>query len=263
MIRRLVLAAAFLALTINAPSRAAGLMTDLHAHGGPAAQAPVDLELVLLADASGSIDDREIAFQRRGYAQAIRDPRVLDAIRYTGFGRIALTYVEWADVESQQVVVDWRIIETAEDAEAFAEALMIPPRLAWGRNAIGAALLKARALIEENGIEATRRVVDFSADSANNWNGPSIAEGRRALLEAGITINGLAVLCRDCSGRPVGYDLEGAFNDRIVGGPGHFVVTADSEATFANAVRRKLVLEIAGLRPGERRLAAAGVAIGD
>ncbi|MEL6483012.1 MAG: DUF1194 domain-containing protein, partial [Pseudomonadota bacterium] len=185
----------------------------------PAFAGPVDLELVLLADATGSIDDREIAFQRQGYAQAITDGRVLDAIRYTGRGRIAVTYVEWADAGSQDVIVPWTIIEGEEGARAFAEALMIPPRRAWGRNAIGAALLAGKRLIEENGIEATRRVIDFSADSANNWNGPPIAPARQQVLDAGITVNGLAVLCRDCSGRPVDYNLERAFETQIVGGP--------------------------------------------
>ncbi|MEL6766550.1 MAG: DUF1194 domain-containing protein [Pseudomonadota bacterium] len=213
----------------------------------PAFAGPVDLELVLLADATGSIDDREIAFQRQGYAQAITDARVLDAIRYTGRGRIAVTYVEWADAGSQDVIVPWTIIEGEEGARAFAEALMIPPRRAWGRNAIGAALLAGKRLIEENGIEATRRVIDFSADSANNWSGPPIAPARQQVLDAGITVNGLAVLCRDCSGRPVDYDLERAFENQIVGGPGAFVITADSAETFADAVRRKLILEIAGM----------------
>ncbi|MEM7499061.1 MAG: DUF1194 domain-containing protein [Pseudomonadota bacterium] len=211
------------------------------------ASGPVDLELVLLADATGSIDDREILFQRQGYAEAITDKRVLDAIRYTGRGRIAVTYVEWADAGSQDVVVPWTLIGGEAEARAFADALIVPPRRAWGRNAIGAALLAGKRLIEENGIDGTRRVIDFSADSANNWNGPPIAAARRQVLDAGITINGLAVLCRDCSGRPVDYDLEAAFEDQIVGGPGAFVITADSPETFADAVRRKLVLEIAGM----------------
>lgn len=213
----------------------------------PTFAGPVDLELVLLADATGSIDDREIAFQRQGYATAITDARVLDAIRYTGRGRIAVTYVEWADAGSQDVIVPWTIIDGKAGAKAFAEALMLPPRRAWGRNAIGAALLAGKRLIEENGIEATRRVIDFSADSANNWNGPPIAVARQKVLDAGITVNGLAVLCRGCSGRPVDYDLEEAFETQIVGGPGAFVITADSAETFADAVRRKLILEIAGM----------------
>lgn len=90
-------------------------------------------------------------------------------------------------------------------------------------------------------------MIDLSADSANNWNGPSIFEARQQIVQAGITINGLAVLCRGCSGQPVTYNLEQTFKDTIIGGPGSFVVTAENAEQFASAVRRKLVLEITGL----------------
>jgi len=211
--------------------------------GQPAhAERRVALELVLLADATGSIDDAEIRFQRQGYAEALTDRAVVSAIEVAG--PVALTYVEWADARSQDVVVGWTVLETGADAAAFAARLMEPPRRAFGRNAIGAALLAAKRLIEENHIVSDRQVIDLSADSANNWNGPTIEEAREAVLGAGITINGLAVLCRTCSGRPVAYDLEQAFETRIVGGPGAFVVTADGSESFAQAVRRKLILEL-------------------
>jgi len=147
------------------------------------------------------------------------------------------------------VVVGWTIIDGRDTAEKFAKDLLIPPREAFGRNAIGSALLFGKSLIEQNEYQGLRRVIDISADSANNWNGPSILEARTEVLAAGMTINGLAVLCRHCSGRPVSYDLESAFAERIIGGPASFVVTPDSPATFAEAVRRKLVLEIAGEVP--------------
>ncbi|MFK7945628.1 MAG: DUF1194 domain-containing protein [Paracoccaceae bacterium] len=210
---------------------------------------PVSLELVLLADATGSIDNDEIRFQRLGYATAITDPAVIEAIIYSGYGNIALTYVEWADTLSQDVVVDWMLVDSAESAKAFADALLVPPRRAYGRNAIGAALLTGMRLIETNKFEGLRAVIDLSADSANNWSGPSIPDARAEVLNSGITINGLAVLCRSCSGQPISYDLEAAFRDRIIGGPGSFVVTAENAETFAAAVRRKLILEIADKSP--------------
>lgn len=213
------------------------------------AQTPVSLELVLMADATGSIDNDEIRFQRLGYATAITDPLVVDAIVHSGYGNIALTYVEWADALSQHVVVPWTLIDGAESAQAFADALLKPPRQAYGRNAIGAALLAGKELIETNAYQGLRSVIDLSADSANNWNGPTIPEARDEVLAAGITINGLAVLCRSCSGQPISYDLETAFRDLIIGGPGAFVITAENAETFASAVRRKLILEIAGKMP--------------
>jgi hypothetical protein len=221
--------------------------------GAAAASAEdVDLELVLLADASGSIDDSEIAFQRGGYAGAIIDPAVLNAITGGHLQRIAITYVEWGSVSSQDVVVGWTIIDGEKSARSFAEALMAAPRKAHGRNAIGNALATAAALIEGNAIKGTRKVIDFSGDSANSWGGVPVALARMNVLAKNIVINGLAILCRNCtSGRPVSYDLEKTFADTIIGGPGSFVLTAETRATFADAVRRKLLLEVAGVPSGQ------------
>lgn len=212
------------------------------------AEEPVDLELVLLADATGSIDTAEIKFQREGYASAITDPQVLDAITGGLHGKIAVTYVEWGDVNSQQVVVPWTVISGADGAKKIANVLRTVPRLAFGSNAIGAALFRGMQLLETNEYKGLRRVIDLSADSANNWNGPPIAEVREVITAKGITINGLAILCRDleCGGRPVLYNLEEAFQRDIIGGPGAFVVTAGDMKSFAAAVKRKLILEIAG-----------------
>lgn len=219
------------------------MMTGLAAGASEA----VDLELVLLADASGSIDAAEIQFQRHGYAAAITHPQVLGAITSGPLRRIALIYVEWGDDTSQEVIVPWTIIDGAASARTFAAALLATPRRAFGFNAIGSALFKAQALIEGNAIEGTRKVIDFSGDSANNWSGLPIEAGRSAALGRGITINGLAILCRavECSGRPIDYDLEAAFAREIIGGPGSFVVTADDKDSFSEAVRKKLILEIA------------------
>lgn len=219
---------------------------------GPILAQDVELELVLLADASGSIDADEIRFQRQGYASAITDPRVLATISQTAYGRIAVTYVEWAAAGNEDVVVPWTIIDGPESAAAFAGALLPPPRRAFGRNSIGSALLTGVQLIENNDLEGWRKVIDFSGDSANNWNGPTIAQGRAAALDAGIVINGLAILCRFCNGRPSGADLERLYEERIIGGPGAFVVTAEGPDDFEDAVRRKLILEIGGMTPPRR-----------
>ena len=212
-----------------------------------AAVEEVDLELVVLADASGSIDSAEIRFQRQGYADAITHPAVLAAIVRGLRGRIALTYVEWGDETSQEVIVPWTVIDGPAPAKSFAEALLKTPRRAFGMNAIGSAISAAQNLIEANAFNGFRKVIDFAGDSANNWGGPSIRDARAAALRAGMIINGLAILCREaaCSGRPVAYDLEKAFAEQIIGGPGSFVITVDSRKSFAEAVRRKLLLEIA------------------
>lgn len=217
----------------------------------PASATEVDVELVLLADTTGSIDHTELRFQRQGYAEAITDPRVLTAIRNTLTGQVAVIYVEFGDADSQAVVVPWTLIDGPEAAAAFAAALGPPPRLAYGRNGFGAALLKGKELIETSPYRGLRRVIDFSADSTWNRTGISVAAARAQVLEAGITINGLAVLCLMCSASMGGSDLVAEFERTIIGGPGAFVIGAETADQFTEAVRRKLILEISGLTPAD------------
>jgi hypothetical protein len=150
------------------------------------------LELVLLPDASGSIDAGGLAFQRQGYADAITSPQVLDAIMNTLHGSIAVTYVEWATKQVQ--VVDWILIDGPDAAAAFTGNLAIAPRAAYGRNAIGAALLEGQRLIGDNNINGFRHVIDFSGDSLGNSSGPPIVQSRDRVLVTGIVINGLPIL---------------------------------------------------------------------
>lgn len=214
----------------------------------------VGLELVLLADASGSIDDMELSFQRQGYASAITDPEVIKAIRNSLYGNVAVTYVEWA--ANTAVVVPWTVIDDESSARAFARALAGSPRQAYGSNAIGGALLDAKRLIETNDIAAPRAVIDFSGDSIRNSSGPSIAVARAEVLAAGIVINALPIL-RPEDGRRAGANLENEYAARIIGGPGSFKVTAEGRDSFAQTVRRKLVLEISDRTPEERIAATA------
>ncbi len=140
------------------------------------------------------------------------------------------------------------VVEDAASAAEFGARLMAPPRAAFGSNAIGSALLKGLDLIENNGFEGWRKVIDLSGDSSWNPQGPPIDVARDIVVEAGVVINGLAITCGACSGRPRGGDLEAEFRERLIGGPGAFVVTAsDGDASFEHAVRRKLILEIAAL----------------
>ncbi|UWQ17100.1 DUF1194 domain-containing protein [Jannaschia sp. M317] len=219
---------------------------------GPAFAQDTDLELVLLADASGSITQRELMFQRQSYARAMTDPDVLAAIANTAYGHIAVTYVEWAT--TQGVIVPWMQIDGPDSAAAFAAALDGPPRGATGRNAIGSALLFARDLIEQNRIDGWRRVIDFSGDTTGNTYGPPIEVARDEVLESNITINALAIV----TDRPwEDASLAQQYEARIIGGPGAFVVEAAQGGVFAEAVKRKLILEISGL-PTRRIVADLG-----
>lgn len=204
----------------------------------------VDVELVFATDGSGSIDDEELRLQREGYAKALADPRVQQAIRGGITGRIAVAFVEWGGAESQHVIVDWTVIDGPGSAAAFGTALASAPRRAVGWNSISNAIDLSKRMIEGNGHLGLRKVIDVSADAGQRGGRP-LPEVRAEALAAGITINGLAVLSR--SGRPgwAGGSLEDFFRDQVIGGPGAFVITADADARFTEAVVRKLILEIA------------------
>lgn len=223
------------------------------------AQQAVDVELVLAADGSGSITEEEMRLQREGYAAAISDPRVLDAIQSGFLGRIAVAYVEWGSAQSQHTIVDWTIVEDAESAAVFAEALVTRPRQATGWNSISNAIHYAAEMIRTNDIEGTRAVIDVSADSGQYGGLPIHAVRDRTVMD-GMTINGLAIKNRGGSGgsTPTGMPLDEHFRRDVIGGAGAFVMVADDETSFADAVLNKLLLEIASPDWPGRRAALDG-----
>jgi len=209
------------------------------------AEERVDLELVLAADGSGSIDDAELALQREGYARAVRNPRVLEALTGGIYAKSVVAYVEWGSAESQHTIVDWTVIDGPEAADAFGRALVAAPRQAWGYNSISNAIAYSQNLIESNPFRGLRRVIDISAD-AGNVGGMPLYVARQNAVDTGITINGLAI-SRPGSTRPLrATSLEAEFREQIIGGAGAFVVTVDAETSFEQAVLKKMILEVAG-----------------
>jgi len=219
----------------------------------------VDLELVFAADGSGSIDDDELRLQRRGYADALVDPRVLEAISSGRHGRIAVTYIEWGDASSQHTIVGWTAIGGAEDARAFGEALMAAPRAAWGYNSISEAIAFATDEILRNGYEGTRLVIDVSGDGPQ-MGGRPIGWARDRAVDAGITVNALAVKSRGGHYRgPGDMPLEMHYRLDVIGGVGAFVMVADEETPFADVLLAKIIREIADARPTGRGTRQAGI----
>ncbi len=214
----------------------------------------VDLELVLAVDVSGSIDSEEANLQRQGYAAAITNPLVVNAIEGGPTGRIALTYIEWADGTHQETIVEWQRVDSLGSAQAFAAALAKPPSINARRTAIGEAVLFAAAKFDGNGFDGVRRVIDVSGDGPNN-SGQPVDQARDAVVSRGITINGLPVINdrRNEFGLQSMADLDRYYAECVVGGPGAFYVVANSFDDFADAILRKMLLEIAG-RPPEPRL---------
>ncbi len=215
---------------------------------GTTAQAEeVDVELFLAVDVSRSMTPAELEIQRRGYAEALNSAAVFDAITDGLLGKIALTYVEWAGSTNQRVVVDWTLIETREELSAFAQKVSYHFDPALRRTSISGALMNAAASIETNRFEGLRRVVDVSGDGPNNQGLP-VLTAREAVLDLGIIINGLPLMTLDGLGSRWTFDnLDTYYRACVIGGPGAFVIPVLDWEEFAAAVRKKLVLEIAGL----------------
>ncbi len=219
----------------------------------------VDLELVFAADGSGSIDDEELRLQRRGYADALADQRVLDAIFSGRRGKIVVTYIEWGDASSQHTIVDWTEIAGPEDARAFGEALMAAPRAAWGYNSISEAIAFSTDKILGNAYEGTRLVIDVSGDGPQIGGRP-IDWARERAVDAGITVNALAVKSRGGNRPgPGGIPLEMHYRLDIIGGVGAFVMVADEETRFADVLLAKIIREIADARPTGHGRRQAGI----
>lgn len=209
---------------------------------------PVDLELVLAVDASASIDTREAALQRAGYIAALKDPRVLARIAKGSFGRVAVAYVEWAG--SQKTIVDWTIIEDEPTAEAFAVTLRAAPFHTGTATSVSAALEYSARLFDDNNIDSLRRVIDISGDGFN-WAGRPIDITRPEIVAAGITINALPILRFDEGGRITNPGLDKYYRERVIGGPGAFLIPIYGTSAFAEAILRKLIIEIAGIEASD------------
>ncbi|HYE50915.1 MAG TPA: DUF1194 domain-containing protein [Azospirillaceae bacterium] len=224
------------------------LLAWLWAPGAPAAELAVDLELVLMVDVSGSVDAQEAELQRRGYAAALTNRRVVDAIRGGPTGRIAVTYVEWADDTYQNVVVGWTVLDGEESCRALADKLTRAPVATAFWTAIGSAIDYAARQFDGNGFEGTRQVIDISGDGYSN-RGRSPAEARDEAVAAGIVINGLPILNTrpNPSGGLPPMDLDAYYRANVMGGPGAFVLAAEDFASFGEAILSKLIKEIAAL----------------
>jgi hypothetical protein len=209
-------------------------------------QVPVDLELVLASDVSASIDAEEATLQRAGYLAALTNREVIDTIRKGVLGRIAVTYVEWAG--GQQTVVDWTLIEDMASARAFAVALRSAPLSSGATTSISGALDYSAGLFADNAFDGTRRVIDISGDG-RNYSGRPISFARADVLANGITINALPMIHLDAEGRELNPGLDRYYSQRVVGGPGAFMVPALGANAFPAAILRKLIIEIAGIEP--------------
>jgi Protein of unknown function (DUF1194) len=239
------------------PAFAALTLLALLAFGGGARAQNTDLLLVLAADVSRSIDEGEFELQRKGYAAALSDPRVLAAIRSGSNGTIAICFVEWSGAGEQTVVVDWTVIRDDEDAGGLSASILAAPRSFMGRTSISGAIDFAMERFAAAKPRSNRRIIDISGDGTNN-SGRPVTEARDQALAEGVTINGLAIV----NDKPnPGYafhtqppgGLPDWYRQNVIGGPGSFLRVIEDFRSFADAMTNKLVNEIVALANEERR----------
>jgi hypothetical protein len=225
------------------------MVLSLLVHLNPAkAESEVDLALVLAVDISNSMDPEEQELQRQGFVEAFRSPLVHKAISSGMLGRISVAYMEWAGSPIQYVTVPWTEIGGPEDAFSFADRLAQAPIRRGPRTSISGAIDASMKLLSESNVEAVRRVIDISGDGVNNQ-GRSITEAREEALAGGVVINGLPLLLK----RPANYwdsaNLDEYYRDCVIGGPGAFMIPVRERHQFAEAIKTKIIREIAGVAP--------------
>jgi hypothetical protein len=219
----------------------------------------VDLLLVLASDVSRSVDHPKFLLQREGYAAAISDPQVLDAIKSGPNQKIAVAFVEWSGYGAQKLVIGWTKIDGAAAARKFGDQLLELPRSFADRTSISGGIDFSYAQFANAPFEATRRTIDVSGDGTNNA-GRDVKLARDEAVARGVVINGLVIL----SDRPVPWNAEHTnpqggldkyYQDNVVGGPGAFVLVAENFQSFGRAIVKKLIAEIASLKPARHVLA--------
>jgi hypothetical protein len=212
----------------------------------------VDTELVLAVDVSYSMDPDEQALQREGYIAGITSREFMLALKSGMHGKVAVTYFEWAGPGDHKIIVPWRLVDGPEAADAVANEIARAPYRRASRTSIASALQFAKPLFDASGYHGIRRVIDVSGDGANN-SGPLVVPVRDEVVASGITINGLPIMLKRPNTFTMDIDnLDIYYEDCVIGGPGAFVISIQERAQFKEAIRTKLVLEIAARTPEHR-----------
>jgi len=217
------------------------------------AQEQVDLLLVLASDVSRSVDARKFQLQREGYAAALSNRRVVEAIQSGPHGKIAICFVEWSGATSVKLVIDWTIVGDAASARKIGDQMLELPRSFADRTSISAGLEFSFAQLERSPYKAARRTIDVSGDGTNN-SGRDIASVRDEVTAKGVTVNGLVIL----SDSPLPWNPEHTnppgglgeyYRRNVIGGPGAFVMVAENHDSFGQAIVKKMIAEIAWNAP--------------
>jgi hypothetical protein len=213
----------------------------------PAAQAQqtLDLALVIAVDVSWSMTAAEQELQQAGFVEAFRSPKIHKAIQQGALGRIAVTYVEWAEGHDQAILVPWTIVDGAPAALAVAERLARHPTRQGGMTSISGVIDRSMSLFADLGAVSMRRVIDISGDGPNN-DGPKVTYARDRALSEGVTINGLPIMIKNQPRAWDMTDLDFYYRDCVIGGAGSFVAVIHHADQFMDVIRTKLLREITG-----------------
>ncbi len=217
----------------------------------------VNVELVIAVDVSYSMDMDELAIQREGYARAIVSKDFLQALGAGPDGKVAVTYFEWSMSGDERIIIPWRVVDGPESADAVAAEIMKSPVRRGSSTSISGAINFALQLFAENPYRGSRRVIDLSGDGPNN-NGAPVTGARDAALDKGIIINGLPIMVKEPSYPTDIEHLDLYYEDCVIGGPGAFIMTIKDRESFQEAIRTKLVREVADLTPESGIVPAAG-----
>jgi hypothetical protein len=213
----------------------------------------VDLLLVLASDVSRSVDARKFQLQREGYAAALSNPRVVDAIKSGPHGKIAICFVEWSGASSLKLVIDWTIVGDAASARKIGDQMLELPRSFADRTSISAGLEFSMAQLQRSPFKGVRRTIDVAGDGTHN-SGRDLTTVRDEILAKGVTINGLVIL----SESPLPWNPEHTnppgglgeyYRKNVIGGPGAFVMVAENHGSFGQAIVKKMIAEIAWAPP--------------
>ena len=201
----------------------------------------VDLALVLAVDCSGSVNPQEYALQMNGIAAAFRDPVIISAATNGPEHRIAVNLLTWGDPDDRKFESGWHIISSTQDGLDFANTTANFTRHMDGGTGKGNAIAFGLTLINDGTVQGSRKVIDVSGDGKESWELREphfkLRDAQKLRASVGVTVNGLAIETDD-------KELAQYYQDYVAAGPENFVLVVANYQQYAEAIRRKLLLEI-------------------
>jgi hypothetical protein len=213
------------------------LLLGLMAAPAAAQQVPVAVELVLALDSSASVDGQEFALQIEGLALAFRDMEVQRAVEDLRPLGAAVAVVQWGAPGETRMVLPFTHLVNARDSKAFGFRIGLVRRWTWASaTSIATAITDSAALIETNGFDGYRKVIDVSGDGEDNA-GEDLEAARQSADALGIIVNGLPIMA-DVS------TLDRYYRDRVIIGVDCFIEPARDFDDYVRAIREKLLREL-------------------